>query len=141
VIKYKDGKVLPNKQLFELPVDMIIPAALPDVITKENVEKIQAKIIVEGANIPMKQNIEEILYKKGKVIVPDFLANAGGVISSYAEYRGKNPKDMFAIVKRKMEKNTKMVLKRADKEGVKPRDAALVIAKERIEKAMNKRKN
>ncbi len=139
VINYKDGKVLPNKQIFELPVNVLVPAALPDVITRENVARIKAKIIVEGANIPTTPDIEEILHKTGTLVVPDFLANAGGVISSYAEYRGKNPKDMFAIVKKKIEKNTKSVLNRAAKENVKPRDAALAIAQERVRKAMSKR--
>ena len=140
VTKVKGGKILPNGKVFEVPCDMLIPAALPDVVTKSNVNKIKAKIIVEGSNIPMKANIEEELHKKGKLVVPDFLANAGGVISSYAEYRGKNPTDMFKIVKRKMEKNVKNVLSRAEKDNVKPRNAGLIIAKERVVKAMKKRK-
>lgn len=140
VINYKDGKVLPNSQVFELPVDVLVPAALPDVITRGNVARVRAKIIVEGANIPTTPGTEEILYKTGTLVIPDFLANAGGVISSYAEYRGKNPSDMFALVKKKIEKNTKLVLKRAEELKVKPRDAALSIAQERIRKAMSKRK-
>lgn len=139
VTNYKDAQKLPNQRIFELPVDMLVPAALPDVVTRENVGRVKAKIVVEGANIPMTSEIEEILHGRGILVVPDFLANAGGVISSYAEYRGKNPSDMFAIVKRKMEKNTELVLKRAEKDNVKPRNAALMIAKERVKKAMLKR--
>lgn len=141
VTKYKDGKVLPGKDIFELPVDALVPAALPDVINKDNVGKVKAKLIVEGANIPMRAEIEEVLHKKGTTVVPDFLANAGGVISSYAEYRGKNPSDMFAIVKKKMETNTKKVLQRAEKDGVTPREAGLAISMERVKKAMEKRKS
>lgn len=138
VINYKPGKILKNKDLFELPVDILIPAALPDVITKENADKIKARIIVEAANIAITREAEDILYKKGILIVPDFVANAGGVISSYAEYKGYNHNDMFELVEEKIKKNTKIVLDRAKKENIKPRDAALVIAKERVRKAMEK---
>ncbi len=140
VIYYKDGKVLSNEKIFELPVDIIVPAALPDVINKNNVDNIQAKIIVEGANIPTTPEIEEKLYKKGIVVIPDFVANAGGVISSYAEYRGYNPKDMFSVVEKKMEKNVNLVLNKSKKDKIKPRDAALDIAVKRVKKAMAKRK-
>jgi glutamate dehydrogenase/leucine dehydrogenase len=139
VISYKGGKVLDGKKLFELPVDVIIPAAMPDVINEENVNKVRAKIIVEGANIPMKEEMEDILHNRGILVVPDFLANAGGVISSYAEYKGYNPKDMFKLVEKKLTANTNLVLKRAEKENMKPRNTALLIAKERVKEAMAKR--
>lgn len=139
VTSYKNAEKLPNAKIFELPVDMLIPAALPDVINKSNVDRVKAKIIVEGANIPMTDDIESMLYKKGVLVVPDFLANAGGVISSYAEYRGKNPTHMFDLVKKKMERNTEIVLKHAEKKGIRPRDAALEIARARVLKAMAKR--
>lgn len=139
VVNYKPGKVLPNKEIFELGVDILVPSALPDVITKDNVDKVKAKIVVEAANIPMKEDMEDILHKHGVLVVPDFVANAGGVISSYAEYRGHNPKRMFELVERKIVKNVNAVLKRARKEGAKPRDAAMKIAVERVKKAMKKR--
>ncbi len=137
VVNYKDGKVLPNEKIFTLPVDTLIPAALPDVINEKNVNDIKAKIIVEGANIPMRENIENMLHKKGVLIVPDFVANVGGVISSYAESKGYNPKRMFDTVEKKIIENTKFVLDRARKQNVKPRDAALEIAKERVRTAMS----
>jgi glutamate dehydrogenase/leucine dehydrogenase len=138
VINYKPGNVLPNEQIFELPVDILIPAAMPDVINEKNVNKVQAKIVVEASNIPAKPEIEEILHKRGILVVPDFVANAGGVISSYAEYRGYDEKKAFELIEKKIVKNTKLILKRANKLNVKPRDAALEIAKERVLKAMNK---
>ncbi len=134
VTNYKPGKILPNKEIFELPVDVVIPGALPDVITKDNVNKIKAKIIVEAANIPTTEELESVLHKKGILVVPDFVANAGGVISSYAEYMGYTPKKMFKIVQDRITKNTKLVLDRARKEGIKPRDAGMKIAKERVVK-------
>ncbi|MBI2084835.1 MAG: Glu/Leu/Phe/Val dehydrogenase [Candidatus Aenigmarchaeota archaeon] len=134
VVNYKSAKLLRNKEIFELPVDVLIPAALPDVITKENMDKIKARIVVEAGNIPTTPEIEAILHKRGVLVVPDFVANAGGVISSYAEYRGQNPKRMFELVEKKIKKNVKLVLDRAGKEDVKPRDAALRIAQERVRK-------
>lgn len=137
VINYP-GKILSNKEIFELTVDILIPSALPDVITKNNVENVKAKIIVEAANIPTTPKIEEILHKKGILVVPDIVANAGGVISSYAEYKGYNPKKMFNLIEKKIKRNVKIVLDKSKKDNVKPRDAAIGIAKERI-KQLNKK--
>jgi glutamate dehydrogenase/leucine dehydrogenase len=138
VINYKPGELLGNEELFELPVDVLIPAAIPDVINKNNVNRVKAKIIVEGANIPIPHDVERILHKGGVLISPDIIANAGGVISSYAEYTGRSVKDMFRLVKRKISKNTKMILDIAKEKNIFTRDAAMEIAQERIRKAMNK---
>lgn len=135
VIKYQDGEVLSEEEIFELPVDIIIPAAMSNVITRENVHQIKASIIIEGANLPVTEEAEEILHQNGVLVVPDFVANAGGVISSYAEYRGYNPTQMFEQVKRKLVKNTKLVLEKAKKEKISPRKAALKIAFDRLAKA------
>ncbi|MCJ7613431.1 hypothetical protein MUO71_01510, partial [Candidatus Bathyarchaeota archaeon] len=135
VVNYRPGKVLENKELFELTVDILVPAALPDVITKENVERVKAKLVVEAANLPVRHEIEKVLADRGVMVVPDILANAGGVISSYAEYRGYNPKRMLELVQRKIRRNTVNVIETALNNGVEPRDAAMNIAKERIAKA------
>jgi len=140
VTNYKPGEILDGKKLFELPVDVLIPAALPDVINKSNVNSVQAKIIVEAANIPIKEDVEETLHWRKILVVPDFVANAGGVISSYVEFINGTTEDMFRMVEEKIKKNTELVLKRADKENVKPRDAAVNIAKERVLNAMKRRK-
>lgn len=140
VINYQPGQVLPNKSIFELDVDVLIPGALPDVINKDNVDKVKAKILSEAANIPTTPEMELILHNRDILVVPDFVANAGGVISSYAEYMGKSPKEMFKLVESKIKKNTKAVLERAKKENILPRDAALKIAQERVLKAMKKKK-
>ncbi len=132
VVNYRPGKVLDNKEIFELPVDVIIPAALPDVITKDNVRRVKAKMVVEAANIPIRPEIEEVLQRRGVLVVPDILANAGGVISSYAEWRGYNPQQMLKLVQRKIRRNTLVVLDYAVEKGLGLRDAALGIAKERI---------
>ena len=111
-----------------LKVDILIPASVTDVINESNKNKIKAKIIVEAANIPMRENIEDELFKKGIMIVPDFVANAGGVISSYAEYRGYNPKKMFDLVERKITKAAKAVLTKSLKSNINPRIIGLNIA-------------
>lgn len=141
VVNYSGGQVLPNKDIFELPVDVLIPSALSDVVNKTNVDNIKTKIVVEAANIPMSVEMERILHKKGVLVVPDFVANAGGVISSYAEYKGYHPKDMFRIVERKIRRNVKSVLNKSKKENMMPRDAALAIVQERVRKAMENKKN
>jgi glutamate dehydrogenase/leucine dehydrogenase len=138
IINYKPGKVLKNEELFELPVDVLIPAAIPDVITKKNVNKVKAKIIVEGSNIAISHEVEKILYDRGILVIPDFVANAGGVISSYVEYIGGTPEKMFKMVEEKIRKNTKIVIERSEEEKTDLRTAGMMLAKERVKKAMNK---
>jgi glutamate dehydrogenase (NAD(P)+) len=81
-----EAKPISNENLLSLPVDVLIPAALEDQITKENAAKIKAKIIVEGANGPITFEADKILEKNAVVVVPDILANSGGVIVSYFEW-------------------------------------------------------
>jgi glutamate dehydrogenase (NAD(P)+) len=139
VVNYTPGKVLSSKELFELPVDVLVPASIPDVINEKNVDKVKAKVIVEAANIPVTLENEKRLHKKGILVVPDFIANAGGVISSYSEYIGENPRNMFKMVEEKIIKNTRLVLKKAKEEGINPRDAALTIAQKRVKEAAKRR--
>lgn len=75
-----------NEELLELPVDILIPAALESVITKDNADKIKAKVVIEMANGPVTPEAEEILTKRGIEIIPDILANGGGVVGSYFEW-------------------------------------------------------
>jgi len=132
VINYKPGKVLPNKDIVYTDVDILIPAAIPNLIVANDVSRIKAKLIVEASNIPMEPFVEEMLHKKGVLVVPDFVANGGGVISSYVEYIGGNEKEMFKTVEKKITRNTKIVLEHSDAEKLTPRGAALEIAKRRV---------
>ncbi len=84
--EYQDAQQVSNEDLLELPCDVLIPAAISAQITKENADKIKAKLIVEGANGPCTPEADHILSDKGVLIVPDVLANAGGVIVSYFEW-------------------------------------------------------
>ena len=80
------GKKITNQELLELEVDVLAPCALENQITSENADRIKAKVIVEGANGPTTPEADEILNKKGVTIIPDILANAGGVVVSYFEW-------------------------------------------------------
>ena len=83
---YRDAEKITNEELLELEVDVLVPAAKEDVITSHNAENIKAKLIVEGANGPTAAKADKIIYEKGITVVPDILANAGGVTVSYFEW-------------------------------------------------------
>jgi glutamate dehydrogenase/leucine dehydrogenase len=83
---YTEAQKLSNDELLTLPVDVLVPAATEDVITVKNAPKIEAKLIVEGANGPTSSKADSIIYEKGISVVPDILANAGGVTVSYFEW-------------------------------------------------------
>lgn len=85
VVNY-DTKKITNEQLLELKVDFLVLAALENQVTKDNAEKIKAKYILELANGPVTCDADEILHEKGIKVIPDILANAGGVIGSYFEW-------------------------------------------------------
>ncbi|MDO9097851.1 MAG: glutamate dehydrogenase, partial [Candidatus Methanoperedens sp.] len=85
VVKFPNSKPISNEELLEMNVDLLIPAALENVITGENASNIKAKIICELANGPTTPEADDILYNKGVHVIPDFLANAGGVTVSYFE--------------------------------------------------------
>ena len=83
---FPGGEHLDNASLFELPVDVLIPAALENQITMENAPKIRARIIAEGANGPTTPDAHKHLHDRGVFVIPDILANAGGVTTSYFEW-------------------------------------------------------
>ncbi|MHB8585798.1 MAG: Glu/Leu/Phe/Val family dehydrogenase [Thermoplasmatota archaeon] len=86
VVNFPGAKGISNQEILELQVDLLIPAALENQITKDNVGRIKAKVIVEAANGPTTPEADEALFKKGVLLIPDILANAGGVTVSYFEW-------------------------------------------------------
>jgi len=140
-LKFEKGEKAGRDEIYELDVDILIPAAVSDVINEKNMSKVKAKIVVEAANLPVTEKAEEFLDKKGILVVPDIIANAGGVISSFAEYRGYNPRRMFETARKKIIKNTKLILEESRIKKLSPRKIALTIAKERVFRAMSKRQN
>ncbi len=133
VTNYPKGNVLANREIIKTDADILVTAAIPNLILPGDIDSVKAKFIIEGSNIPMTPQVEAMLHKKGKMIIPDFVANAGGVISSYVEYSGGTEKEMFKLVEKKVQKNTKLVLEESGKNMV-PRDAAMEIAVSRVMK-------
>lgn len=134
LIEYPYGEKISAGKFWEIPTDILIPASVTNVINNENKDKIQTKLIVEAGNIPMSEEIEREFFAKGIWVVPDFIANAGGVISSYAEHRGYNPKKMMETIDAKITKNVKLILKKSIGENKNPRDVGMQIAINRINK-------
>jgi glutamate dehydrogenase/leucine dehydrogenase len=134
------GKEVSPEKMLELPVDIIVPSALENVITKENAEKIQAKIILELANGPTTLEADKILEKRKVMVIPDILANAGGVATSYLEWYQNlhnlkwSKSEVFKKLKEKMEKAAENVLKAQEKYNVTLREAAYIVALNNIEK-------
>ncbi|MFN3739746.1 MAG: Glu/Leu/Phe/Val family dehydrogenase [Thermodesulfovibrionales bacterium] len=140
VIDYPEVERLSSQEIFSVSCDILIPAATADVINEKNVDSIKAKIILEGANIPASEEAEEILYEKGIMVIPDFIANAGGVIMAAMEYARRTADEAFRAIEAKLRKNTDIILKRSREEKISPRRAGEAIARERVLKAMKYRK-
>ncbi len=134
------GARLSRDALFGVPCDILIPAARPDCIHADNARDIQAKLVVQGANIPATDDAERILHERGIVSVPDFIANAGGVICAAVEYRGESETFAFDQIAARIPGNTRDVLARSREERITPRDAAARMALERIKTAMRYRR-
>ena len=131
------GEKFSLDKFWEIESDILIPASVTDVINESNKDKIKTKLIVEGANIPMRENIEDGLFQRGIMIVPDVVANSGGVISSYAEYSGISNSQMFKLVKEKVVSITKEVIEKSIKSKTNSRVVAMQIASERLERLRN----
>jgi glutamate dehydrogenase/leucine dehydrogenase len=141
-----DGvKHISNEELLELPCDLLIPAALDNVITGKNATKIKAKYIVELANGPTTPEADEILGKKKVIVVPDVLANAGGVTVSYFEWtQGRSGEQWTAEqvdhdLKRIMLSAFRAVRREAHRGKLSYRNAAFVVGVRRIVEAMRVR--
>lgn len=134
-------QVITNEDLLALDVDILVPAALENLITEENAKNIRAKIIVEGANGPTTKAADEILQEKGVILVPDILANAGGVVVSYFEW--VQNEQSFMWDEDYVNSNLEKVMKKAFDEvwrvhlehGASLRTAAYMVALDRVVKA------
>ncbi len=125
-------------EVLTAPCDILIPAATADVINVENAGSIQAKLIIQGANLPVTRQAEEALHMRGILSVPDFIANAGGVIMAAMEYARKEKDEAFKTISQKIRENTGLVLQKAKAEGKLPVKAATELALGRIKEAMEK---
>ncbi len=155
LIKYvKDNKVvsgfpgaeeMEGDKIFELDVDMLIPAALEAVITLDNVDRIKARYIVEGANGPTTPEADEVLFRKGIHVVPDILANSGGVLVSYFEWVQSKlgfwweEDEVNRRLEMKLRNATREVIDTAREFDVDLRTGAMILALRRIEEVYRER--
>jgi len=102
---YQGTKNITNEELLELPCDVLIPAAMENQITRKNADKIKAKMVAEGANGPTTPDADKILYEKEICLIPDILANSGGVTVSYFEWVQNLTREQWPLdlVNRKLE--------------------------------------
>lgn len=140
VTDYGDATRLESDGVIDIACDIWIPAARPDVIHDDNVQRLNTKLVVQGANIPFTLGAERYLHGKGVLCVPDFIANAGGVICAAMEYHGATESAALAAIEEKLRRNTEQVLTMAKREQCLPRDAAQRLARERVVKAMSFRR-
>jgi glutamate dehydrogenase (NAD(P)+) len=131
---------LTPEDLVGIDCDIWIPAARPDVLREDNVDRLKARLVLQGANIPATLEAERRLHERGILAVPDFIANAGGVIAAAVEYHGGTEKAALDIIAEKIAANTRAVLETARAKGVPPRQAAIDLARTRVERAMDLRR-
>ncbi len=136
---FEGAENITNQELLELPCDLLIPAAFENVITSANADKVQAKAILELANGPLTPEADEILFKKNIPVIPDILANSGGVTVSYFEWEQNlknkhwSEKEVLEKLKLKMEHASKEVFKKAQESKTSLRMSAFIVALERIQ--------
>ncbi|MDG2012219.1 MAG: Glu/Leu/Phe/Val dehydrogenase [Pirellulaceae bacterium] len=138
---YANATQKERDDFIDIACDIFVPAAQPDVITEENAERIKCQVVLQGANIPCTAGAEQILHDRGILNVPDFVANAGGVICGSVEYHGGSKHQAFMEIAEKMRENTRAVLKKSTGDQSLPRDAALTLARERVKEAMSYRRS
>ncbi len=139
---FEGSSTITNEELLELTCDVLIPAAFENVITDTNADKVRAKVILELANGPITPEADEILFKKGIPVIPDVLANSGGVTVSYFEWdqnlKGEHwsEKEVFDKLRPVMEDSARKILDKANENKTHLRIGAFILALERIEQKM-----
>ena len=135
----------PASELLTLDADVLIPAAREDVIDEDVARRTKARLVVEGANMPTNAAAQEVLAARGIAVVPDFIANAGGVVAAAHSMTARNSPftpdatQTFAMISAKLRANTTSVLDESRRQGVTTHQAALVQAQERVRQAMRLR--
>jgi glutamate dehydrogenase/leucine dehydrogenase len=142
VVNYEGCKNITNEELLETQCDILIPAALENQITEANADRIRAKIVVEGANGPTTPKADRVLHEKGITLVPDILANSGGVTASYFEWVQNLTREHWTLeevnnrLENKMVKAFNDVYKVAKQEESSIRTAALMLGVGRVSEAI-----
>jgi len=136
------SKYITNEKLLELKCDLLVPAAFENVIVDANVKKVKARAILELANGPVTPEADEILFKKGLPVIPDVLANSGGVIVSYFEWNQNlknehwSEKEVFNKLKPMMKNAAQKIFQKAKENSTDLRRSAFILALERIKNKM-----
>jgi glutamate dehydrogenase (NAD(P)+) len=135
-----NGKQLSADELIAVDCEIWIPAARPDAIHAGNVDQLRARLVVPGANIATTSEADQRLHERGVLNVPDFIANAGGVICAAMEYRGSTESAVFEEIAERVSSNTRQVLDAAMRRSRPPREVAIELSTERIRRAMATRR-
>jgi glutamate dehydrogenase (NAD(P)+) len=140
VAQFDQGEPIDPADLIAVESDIWIPAARPDVINEANVARLNTRVVAQGANIPATMEAEQIMSQRGILVIPDFVANAGGVICAAVEYHGGSESQAMATIEDKIHSNATEVLSRATATAELPRKVAVDISHERVRAAMRFRK-
>ena len=140
VEQYEGAQRLERDDIIDVECEIWIPAARPDVIREDNVGRLRTKLVVQGANIPITEPAEQVLAERGVLNLPDFIANSGGVICAAVEYEGSSEAAALETIARRVRRNIGLVLERSKSEGKLPRQAAVDLARARVEEAMGFRR-
>jgi glutamate dehydrogenase/leucine dehydrogenase len=125
VVEYKNAKHMRSQELYGLNIDILVPGARPYVITRKNAGSVKARIISSIANIPMTGEAEAMLFKKGVLVVPDFISNAGGVILGVVDVLGGTADDVFRVLRDYLGPLSSQILSEARQRGINPRALAV----------------
>jgi len=140
VIEHGRGEKRDGEAIVDVECDIWIPAARPDVIREDNVHRLKTRLVLEGANIPVTAAAERTLHDRGVIVIPDFIANAGGVICAAMEFAGSSQTAALASIAERISANTEAVLARVKAQGIPPRAAALDLAIQGVREAMRHRR-
>ena len=138
---FDGGNPIDGDALVAVDCEIWIPAARPDVLTVENIRLLRRKLVLQGANIPATAAAEEWMHEHGILNIPDFIANAGGVICAAVEYHGGSEQQAMAAIAEKVRANTAEVLKRMTEDESSPREAAIRLAQARVKEANSYRRH
>jgi glutamate dehydrogenase (NAD(P)+) len=138
--EHDKGSKLATDAIIDVDCDIWIPAARPDVLRADNVSRLRARLVPQGANIPCTPEAEQALHERGVLVVPDFIANAGGVICASIEYRGGTQSAAFDYIDERIRANTRAVLEESRRAKTLPRAAAMALAERRVRAAMQTRR-
>lgn len=143
VNRHPQGTVIAPGRELTVDCDVLVPAALQDVVDDETAHRIKAKLVVEGANLPTSEQAQETLAQRGIAVLPDFVANAGGVVAAAyamdARYSGFRPETptIFRTISDRLRANAVVVLEEAKRRGTTPHRAGRGLAEERVRTAMH----